>query len=261
MAFNHSLFAEKLSKYRKQFGTSIEELSAATGIDLSRIVSFENAERAPTGDEVLIIADFFKCDYNFFISNEKLAPFEQTETLFRAHGDELSNTDRWSIQEIMFLADCEHFLQNETGEYNPNVFSFTKTGKFLKKHGKDCAKALRKHFNYENKIVPLDIYQDFRNIGIHVFRRKLENSRISGMYIKHPVAGKCIIINYLEDVFRQRFTAAHEAAHAILDDDEDIYVSYSNWGKSNLIEIRANTFASNYLMPEKTLRLIPDPKN
>ena len=35
--------------------------------------------------------------------------------------------------------------------------------------------------------------------------------------MQHPVVGACILVNYNEDVYRQRFTAAHEAAHAILD--------------------------------------------
>ena len=70
-----------------------------------------NEQKAdPTGDEVLIIADFFKCDYNFFISNERLTAFEQTEKLFRKYGDELTKEDRWSIQEFLFLSECEHFL-------------------------------------------------------------------------------------------------------------------------------------------------------
>ena len=104
----------------------------------------------------------------------------------------------------------------------------------------------------------MNIYEDFRAIGIHTYRRKLNNSKISGLYIKHPVAGKCILINYSEDIYRQRFTAAHEAAHAILNDDEDgIIVSFKGTSK-DYIEVGANYFASYYLMPPDFLKKIPD---
>jgi Zn-dependent peptidase ImmA (M78 family) len=109
--------------------------------------------------------------------------------------------------------------------------------------------------------VPLNIYDDFRKIGIHVFRRELKNSGISGIYINHPKAGNCIPVNYLEDVYRQRFTAAHEAAHAIFDSEENVLVSFTTWETKNLVEIRANTFASHYLMPPEFLRNIPDVSN
>jgi Zn-dependent peptidase ImmA (M78 family) len=93
-----------------------------------------------------------------------------------------------------------------------------------------------------------------------LFRRELGNSSISGLYIKHPTAGKCILVNYSEDVYRQRFTVAHETAHAILDDEQDFVVSFT-WDKKNLVEIRANAFASGFLLPPTLLRQIPDPNS
>jgi len=187
-----------------------------------------------------------------------LAPFDQTDTLFRKYGSEFSKQDRWSVQEVLFLAECEFFLSQNLGTYRQLPFSYTKSGTYYKGHGIDAASALRKALGYSTNEVPLDIYEDFRSIGVHVFRRKFENSSISGLYIKHPVAGKCILINYNEDTYRQRFTAAHEAAHSILDDDEDVVVSFDRWERRDLVETRANTFASHYLMPPEFLRAIPE---
>jgi Zn-dependent peptidase ImmA (M78 family)/transcriptional regulator with XRE-family HTH domain len=258
MAFNQSILADKLIRYREQFKLSISELADATGINANEIKDFENGKKIPSGDQILIIADFYKCDYKFFISNEKLAPFEQTETLFRKYGDQFSTKDRWAVQEILFLAECESFLQNLLTPKSINNFNFTKTGTNFKNQGADCAKLLRKHIGYSFNQVPMDIYQDFRSIGVHIFRRKLENSNISGLYIKHPTSGSCILVNYNEDIYRQRFTAAHETGHAILDKEEDFVVSFAKWEKKDLVEIRANKFASNYLMPPEFLQSIPN---
>jgi Zn-dependent peptidase ImmA (M78 family) len=206
----------------------------------------------------LILADFFRCDFKFFISNEKLASFEQTESLFRKHGSALTREDRWAIQEFLFLCECQEFLLANMPHLKRHPFKFRKAGNFYKKHGQDAASALRVHLGYKSNQVPKDIFRDFKEIGIHVFRRKLKQSAISGLFVRHPVAGACVLVNYSEDVFRQRFTAAHEAAHAILDDGADFSVSFSAWDKNDLSEVRANTFASHLLMPKEFLKALPD---
>ncbi len=258
MAIDLSLLADKLKRYRKQFQTSIEELSRTTGIPADDLISFENADKTPSGDDILIIADYYKCDYNFFISNQRIAPFEQTENLFRLHGNEISINDRWAIQEFLYLSDCETFLQKSLNIRPILDFKFKKRGNIFKKHGEEAARELRSHLGYKKNEIPLDIFSDFRNMGIHVFRRKLENSNISGLYVNHPAAGKCILINYSEDIYRQSFTAAHELGHALLDEDQEFIISFIKWEKKDLSEIRANTFASCYLLPKSFLESIPN---
>jgi hypothetical protein len=74
-------FRNKLQRYREQRQLTLVELVPGTGIPVERLQGFESGTVAPTGDEVLIIADFIQCDYRFFVSNERLAAFEQTETV------------------------------------------------------------------------------------------------------------------------------------------------------------------------------------
>jgi Zn-dependent peptidase ImmA (M78 family) len=257
MALDLHMFAEKLRRYRGQFEMSVEEVANATGLLPDTLLALEAETRAPTGDEVLILADYFKCDYKFFVSNERLAPLEQTDKLFRKHGSELTSADRWAIQEFLYLCECEAFLRNALGYATTNPFAFTKRGKFYKAHGEAAAAALRRHLNYSSRAIPVDVYEDFRKIGIHVFRRHLDNSNISGLYLKHPTAGKCVLINYAEDVFRQRFTAAHEVGHAILDEEKDFVVSVERWQESDLVEVRANVFAAHFLLPSEYIRQMP----
>ena len=258
MALDLRLFGDKLKRYREQLQLSLAEVSHATGISEARLAVFEHGEGFPTGDDILILADFYKCDYKFFLTNERLTAFEQTDTLFRRFGNEFSRQDRWAVLEVLFLADVEFYLQHLLGKAAPQSFAFQKIGDYFKGHGEQAAAALRTFLGYADHQVPLNIYQDFRAIGIHVFRRRLDNSNISGVYVQHPVAGPCILINYSEDVYRQRFTAAHEAAHAILDQDEDVIVSLAR-ANTDLREVRANTFAAHYLMPPVFLQHIPDP--
>lgn len=258
MAFDVTMFAEKLRRYCAQLEVTVEDVTKATGLHRNRLNVLMHAEAEPTGDEVLILADYFKCDFKFFISNERLTPYEQTESLYRKHGDILSKEDRWAIQEFLFLCECQKYLlDNEEISPKKAAFSFSKSGRFYKQHGYDAASALRCHLGYDSCKVPRNVFSDFRHIGIHVFRRKLTQSSISGLFVRHPIAGACVLVNHSEDVYRQRFSAAHEAAHALLDDGDDFGVSFSQWDMKNLSEIRANAFASHFLMPPDFLIRIP----
>jgi Zn-dependent peptidase ImmA (M78 family) len=247
---------EKIRLYRELRGLETAEVTSATGISEERLLVLERGEVTPTGDEVLIIADFFQCDYRFFVSNQRLAPFQQIETLYRRFGDEFSKDDRLRIQEFLFLCECEAFLVSELG-WKTEPFRFAPSGTLYKAHGEQAARALRRHFFYAANVVPNDVYADFRRIGFHVLRRRLDNSNISGLTIHHPVAGTCILVNYSEDIYRQRFTAAHEAGHGILDFGEEVIVSFTNRYANNLTEVRANTFAAKYLLPTEIVSNLP----
>lgn len=258
MAIDLSLLGNKLTRYRKQFQISFEELYKATHIDKNRLVEIESGNMEPTGDEILILSDFYKCDYKFFLSNENVAPFEETETLFRKHGNDLNKNDRWAIQEFLYLCECEHFLESQHNTDKKLDFNFIPTGNYYKGHAQKAAEALRQRLNLGANQIYSDVFDLFRRLGFHIFRRKLENSNISGLFILHPIAGKCILINYDEDIFRQRFTVCHEAAHGIFDSKESVIISFSKPPKEDLIETRANTFASQFLLPPEILTKIPN---
>jgi Zn-dependent peptidase ImmA (M78 family)/transcriptional regulator with XRE-family HTH domain len=250
-------FGNKIHRRRTELLLSQDEVGQNTGMTVERIEEFENGRLSPTGDEVLILADFFRCDYRFLISNERLAASEQTESLYRKYGNEFTKQDRRAILEFLYLCECEQMLKEELGHQTVE-FNFVVTGTHFKGHAEQAASALRAHFGYPSNAVPSDVYDDFRKIGFHLFRRRLDNSSISGITIRHPYAGTCILVNYDEDIYRQRFTAAHEGAHGIIDRGEDIVVSFvGKHRRADLVEIRANTFASRYLLPSSVITSLP----
>lgn len=139
------------------------------------------------------------------------------------------------------------------------AFGFQPSGTYYKGHGEQAAASFRKAMGHGDRQVPRDIYEEFRSVNVHVFRRKLGNSAISGLFIMHPTAGRCALVNYSEDVYRQRFSAAHEMAHAIFDSGSGPSVSYFKTQGPDMLEVRANRFASCYLMPPEFLRHLPAP--
>jgi Zn-dependent peptidase ImmA (M78 family) len=258
MSIDLKTLGSKLAKYREQLKESIIEVGSATGIDAARLTAIEAGQVEPTGDDVLILADHYRCDFKFFISNEQVAPFEQTETLYRAHGNDFTKEDRRAVQDFLYLCETEDFLMRELGR-PPKGFAFSPSGDYFKGHGEAAAARLRTALGHDDRAVPRDIYAEFRSVGVHMFRRKLGNSNISGLFIMHPVAGKCALVNHSEDIYRQRFSAAHEMAHAIFDSQQFASVSFDRPGGSDYLELRANRFASCFLMPPAFLKKLPLP--
>ncbi|HET8933821.1 MAG TPA: XRE family transcriptional regulator [Polyangiales bacterium] len=255
MSLDLALFGNKLRRQREMIGETVEQLSAATGIPVDEVQELENGQRAPTGDQVLILADRFLCDFKFFISNESATPIERTEKLFRAHSRDLSSQDRRAIQEFLFLCENEAFLLRELGRQAPLAFKFEKRGNYAKGHGVKAAGELRRVLGTDANEVP-EVFFVLRRLGMHVFRRKLNNRRISGLFIQHPAAGPCVLVNYDEDVYRQRFTAMHEGGHAIFDIGDEYVVSID--GQVDRREIRANSFAGAFLVSPELVKRIPD---
>lgn len=258
MAIDLKTLGSKLAKYRGQLKESIIEVASATGIDAARLTAIEAGQVEPTGDDVLILADHYRCDFKFFISNEQVAPFEQTETLYRAHGNDFTKEDRRAVQDFLYLCETEDFLMRELRRPTKD-FAFSPSGEYFKGHGEAAAASLRTVLGHDDRAVPRDVYAEFRSVGVHMFRRKLGNSNISGLFIMHPVAGKCALVNHSEDIYRQRFSAAHEMAHAVFDSAQGASVSFDGPSGSDYLELRANRFASCFLMPPAFLKKLPSP--
>jgi transcriptional regulator with XRE-family HTH domain len=207
MPFTAATFGRKLATLRADFDQDLDDLAAASGIPAERLGLFESGHDEPTGDEVLILADHFRKDFRFFISDDALDPDEGMELLFREHGNELSAKDRIAIAEFAYLSRCQAVLERELG-VKPNVrpFDFQPSGTYYKGHGRDCAAALRRHLGLGEKEVLRDIFSVMRQLGIKVFRRRLENSDISGLFMNHPEAGRCILGPV--EIHREFMTAA-----------------------------------------------------
>ena len=256
MKIDIKLISSRLAEARKLQSVDISEAAAQTGIEAGRLANIEAGENAPSGDELLILANYYARDFRDFVDPGRPDPFKQTDILYRRYGQAFTSSDRRAIQEFLFLCEIEATLEKDLGRSSV-PFSFKATGGNLKSHGEQAALALRRQMGYNSKQIRLDIYSDFRRIGLHIFRRRLDNSEISGLYIEHPIAGHCILVNYDEDIYRQRFSVSHEAAHAIFDSTEAASVSYQRnspkYEQQDRKEIRANRFASCYLMPPELL--------
>ena len=87
MAVDAQLVARKLRHARELQSLSVAAVSEATGLAPERIDLIESNQSGASGDEVLILANFYRHDFRDFLDDNRPAPFEQTDILYRRHGD------------------------------------------------------------------------------------------------------------------------------------------------------------------------------
>nr|WP_320057861.1 helix-turn-helix transcriptional regulator [uncultured Bacteroides sp.] len=120
MPIDRISLGNKLKRCRENLKLDLSEVAKKIGFISSRFQLIEDGNIEPTGDEILILADFYKQDFKYFISNEKLSSSEQIEIFYRKFGNEFSKEDRCAIQEFMFLCENEEFIQ-ETSSKSINL--------------------------------------------------------------------------------------------------------------------------------------------
>lgn len=256
MITDRGVIAERIKHARELQGLSCAVVSLATGISEGRLIEIEAGSSEPSGDEVLILAFHYRHDFRDFVDDRRPEPFDSVDILYRRSGSAFSPSDRRAVQEFLFLCERESEIEKVL-EVQRTSFSFVPSGEIYKKHGEDAAIALRKSLRYKNNEIVNDVYADMRKIGVHVFRRRLDSSAISGLFVNSSISGRCVLINYDEDIYRQRFSAAHELAHSIFDVSDSARVTFDTrsnaYDKADLKEIRANRFASCLLLPPSSL--------
>ena len=111
---------------------------------------------------------------------------------------------------------------------------------------------------------PLPVVSLLSRLGFSLFRTTFEKREQSGLIVvdsalpeKSKVfkTNRAVLVNREDSVAHQRFTIAHEIAHYIFDYDEATqpvyYKPYFTTEKEDEVELRANRFAAELLMPTK----------
>ncbi len=255
MPVDRLVFGQKCRRVRETIlDLTLEQASERTGIKKTRLEGLERGDVDPSGDEVLIIADVYREPVEFFITNERSPSIEKASDLYRMYGDQFSSADRQHIQEFLTLCRIEHEIEHLLGS-RPRVVTFSPgpVNMHFKTDGRQIAEKLRHEMRLGDGPIK-DPFQLARKFNCHVFRRKLHNSGVSGVMLRHDDIGTCILVNYLDGYFRQNFSVAHELCHALVDDDHAVTVSFDRPNDETREELRrrewrANAFAAHLLFP------------
>jgi Zn-dependent peptidase ImmA (M78 family)/transcriptional regulator with XRE-family HTH domain len=256
MSFDFKLLGRKIKEARESLLIEKEEVAKYLRCSIEEYEKIENGESSSIdGDIIILISQVLEMDFRYFVSGDYVSAESQIKELFRQNGD-ITRNDRKAIRKFIRLCEEKHNLEGLLSRQKPIPHDYSGYGFRSNNHkyqGITAAYRERERLNIDDSIN--DIYGLLRKQKIHIFRRRLEDSNISGVYIKHPIAGHCVLINYSDDIYRQNFSMAHEYCHVLFDSGKEQSITYFN-REMDYVEIRANNFASNFLLPDKGIESI-----
>jgi Zn-dependent peptidase ImmA (M78 family)/transcriptional regulator with XRE-family HTH domain len=260
-----SEIGRRIRALREELGIPPTEIAAACGVEEAVIAQMEAGMLEPLpGDYVLIAARLLKVDFRYFISTDFDSIEQETRRIYRAVSGGTPK-DLLAIRRLILFCFNEVDLEELLGVRRRFLqVTYPLSGskhRLFKEQGPAAAQAERSRLKLGLSPIS-NVFDIIRSQGIRLSRLKLDGQAISGLTIVHPRAGTVVLVNYEEDLYRQFFSAAHEYAHALFDgrvlEEKGVLVSYRS-AKQEWVELRANTFAAEFLLPREALNRYSQP--
>lgn len=237
-----------LSRIRSAKGMSQGDLADAAGLSRVGYRNIESGTSAPRVDTLMRVASALGVRLE-----ELVAPVRTLQKVrFRAdkkmttRGELLALVARWldDYNEVESLVGDRK--TSKLDALRKKVEKLPKT-----ERAKKAASMARVHLGLDDSEVIRDISGLLEDNGVKVFTPKLASEGFFGLSVAESDGGPAVVVNVWERLSVERwiFTAAHELGHLLLHlDAYDVEQTHEN----DVQEKEADTFASFFLMPEKS---------
>jgi Zn-dependent peptidase ImmA (M78 family)/DNA-binding XRE family transcriptional regulator len=243
--------AARLRDARVAVGLSQSDVAREVGLSRPAVSLIEAGRRAVSSVELAEFARLYRVSYDVLLGDESPVEGALRDGLlayFRATAPLTDDAADWLTSEI---AECERYAELERTVFGDQRFelpTYRLTEGLAYEQGERLAWQERRRLGLGNSPVRsmIDLLE---SEGVKVRITPFAIGGVSGCYIYSDEIGPCVLINEKERPSRQRFTAAHEYAHFLVDRAE-AEAELCTYAKSGAYyEVRANTFAAAFLLP------------
>lgn len=256
MPIDQSELGRRIRQAREACAMTQEEVADKLGVSRPTVVQIEQGKRPVSGLELQMIAYLFARDIHDFLTDE-FAEDDVVHALFRSHEDVGEDGVKQALRDCIQLGHELTNLEDLLGISRATVTVATYAHVFPRNRweaiqiGEHVALEERRRLGLGS--APLgDVSSLIEAQGIRTGTVSMPEA-VSGLTISHPKVGPFIVINERHFPERRRFSWCHEYAHVLLDKDAIGLVSREN-ERDDLREVRANSFAANFLLPEEGVR-------
>jgi Zn-dependent peptidase ImmA (M78 family)/transcriptional regulator with XRE-family HTH domain len=248
-----TILGKRLQLARQNSSLTQEAAAAKVGINRATLAQIEAGNRPLNNLEKLVaLAELYRVELSVLLSTQedegnspfvalcRLDPHLANDQLVKEEIEEQLSI----FQEGVYL---ERLVEDKVRSVPP-AYDFPEPKNYLEavEQGQTLATQERGRLNLG--IVPISNIADLiASQGIWATTTKLPNE-LSGLFLNHLTIGMAILVNNTHTRGRCRFSYAHEYAHALVDRKRLITIT-SKYNANELIEKRANAFASEFLMP------------
>lgn len=253
MAINREELGRRLREAREACGLTQQQVGDKLGLSRATVAQMELGNREVTSLELDRLAYLYGRDIRSFLAAE-FAPQDALTVLFRAGPDLAGNEAvadelRRCIALGREISNLEALLDIERDYLIPAQYPLGAPNNRWEaiRQGSHVALEERRRLDVGDGPIT-DVAELLESQGVRAITLPLPED-ISGLTVREEGVGILVIANENHAVLRRRFSYAHEYAHVLLDRERPGTVSRSA-DRDELLEVRANTFAANFLMPE-----------
>lgn len=257
MAITQEELGQRIRAARESCRMTQEAVAGSLGISRPAFVQLEAGKRTISSLELGKLAYLFGRDIREFLADS----FRQEDVLtalFRAQPEVTGDpTVIESLRECMAigreLTRLERLvgLDRDLSTAATYPFQPPKTQREAIEQGQRVAEEERRRLGLGNG--PLaDLADLLESQGVRTGLVDLPDD-VSGLTLSDPQVGLFVVANRGHHHLRRRFSFAHEYAHVLTDRDRFGFISQTS-NRENLLEVRANVFAANFLMPAEGVR-------
>lgn len=256
MGIDQIELGRRIRQARESCGMTQDDVAEKLRVSRPVVVQVEQGRRPVSGLELQTLAYLFARDIRDLLADE-FAEDDIVHALFRAHEDEGEDGVKQALRDcIAFgheLTNLEHLLGISRATISVATYphALPRSRWEAIQIGEHIALEERRRLGLGS--APLgDVCSMIEAQGIRTGTVPMPDS-VSGLTISHPKVGPFVVINERHSRERRRFSWCHEYSHVLLDKDTIGMVSRES-ERSNLREVRANSFAANFLLPEEGVR-------
>jgi Zn-dependent peptidase ImmA (M78 family)/transcriptional regulator with XRE-family HTH domain len=252
MAITRDELGRRIRSARESCGQTQEQLGDATELSRVAISQIESGARSVSSIELDRIAyalgrdikSFFE---ESFVEQDPLAALFRTEAQLGEQG-ELRRALQESLALGREMTNLERILAIDRAQLLTAVYELpqAKSRWDAIQQGQRVAADERQRLGLG--VAPInDLVEMLESQGVRTGVVTLPDN-ISGLTMADAKVGVFVVINGDHSVLRRRFSVAHEYAHVLIDRDRSGAISRAE-NRTDLLEVRANAFAAEFLMP------------
>lgn len=256
MAIDQIELGRRIRQARESCGMTQDEVAEKLGVSRPVVVLIEQGKRPVSGLELQTLAYLFARDMRDLLADE-FAEDDVVHALFRSHEDVGEDGVKRALRDCIALGHELTNLEDLLGISRATVTVATYAHSFPRSRWE--AIQIGEHVAVEERrrlglgLAALgDVSSLLETQGIRTGTVSMPDS-VSGLTISHPKVGPFVVVNESHSRERRRFSWCHEYAHVLLDKDAIGMVSRVS-ERDDLREVRANSFAANFLLPEQGVR-------
>jgi Zn-dependent peptidase ImmA (M78 family)/transcriptional regulator with XRE-family HTH domain len=246
----------RIRQAREACGMTQDEVATHLSVSRPVVVLIEQGKRPVTGLELQTLAYLFARDIRDLLADE-FAEDDVVHALFRSHEDAGEDRVKQALRHCIAFGQELSNLEDLLGISRATVTVANYAHAFPRSRWE--AIQIGEHVAVEERrrlglgLAPLgDVSSLIEAQGVRTGTVSMPDS-VSGLTISHPKVGPFVVINERHSRERRRFSWCHEYAHVLLDKDAIGMVSRES-ERNDLREVRANSFAANFLLPEEGVR-------